>query len=191
MALLLLAAPSGASAATCPVDTTSGYAAAIRSTPGLVSYWRLGEPSGSTACDSYGSNAGSYQGGVTLGRVGAIAGDPDTAAGFDGSSGAVSVPHSSSLDVGDTFTIEAWAKRNSFGAPDYQVVASQGANSWVLAFTAGNRLVLRQAKVGDLVYSTNTVADTGWHHVAATKTGSSVRLYIDGADVTGAVTNRT
>jgi hypothetical protein len=191
MALCLLAAPSGASAATCPVDTTSGYSNLIRTTSGLVSYWRLGEPSGSAACDSYGSNAGSYQGGVALGAVGALAGDPDTAALFDGSSGAVSVPHSASLDVGDTFSIEAWVKRGSFGAPDYQVVASQGASSWVLAFTAGNKLVLRQAKVGDLAYSTTTVGDTSWHHVAATKSGASVHLYIDGNDVTGSVTNRT
>src|SRR5918912_140402 len=37
----------------------------------------------------------------------------------------------------------------------------------------------------------NTITDTGWHHVAATKAGATVHLYIDGADVTGTVTNRT
>ena len=103
----------------------------------------------------------------------------------------MSVPHSSSLDVGDTFTVEAWVKRGSFGAPEYQAVASQGANSWMFAFRNDNRLILRQATVGDLVSSTRTVTDSNWHHVAVTKSGSSVHLYIDGADVTGAVTNRT
>jgi hypothetical protein len=191
MALLLLAAPSSAGAATCPVDGGSSYASAIGSTPGLVSYWRLGEPSGNPACDSFGSNAGSYQGGYSLGRVGALAGDPDTAVALDGSTGQVSVPHASSLDVGDSFTVEAWVRRNSFGAPDYQAIASQGANAWLVAFNAGNRLVLRQAKVGDLVSSTTTVTDTGWHHVAVTKNGSSVHLYIDGVDRTGSVRNRT
>src|SRR5205085_545084 len=146
--LMLLVLPSGASAATCSIDTTSSYAGTVTGTAGLVSYWRLGEASGTTACDSYGANAGTYQGGFTLGRVGAIAGDPDTAAELDGVSGTVSVPHSTSLDVGDSFTVEAWVKRSSFGAPDYQAIASQGANAWLLAFNAANRLVLRQAKVG-------------------------------------------
>jgi hypothetical protein len=191
LAAILVAAPAGASAATCSGSTGSTYSNAVTGTPGLIGYWRLGESSGTSACDSWGSNAGTYQGGYTLGRVGAIAGESNTAVAFDGSTGTVSVPHSSSLDVGDTFTVEGWAKRGTFGAPDYQAVASQGANAWLLAFNSSNRLVLRQAKVGDLVSSTKTVTDTGWHQVAATKSGSSVHLYIDGADVTGAVTNRT
>src|SRR5256885_10702352 len=77
-ALTLLALPSGASAATCPVDTASSYAGTITGTAGLVSYWRLGESSGKTACDSFGAKAGAYQGGYLLGRVSDLAGDPDT-----------------------------------------------------------------------------------------------------------------
>ena len=191
LALGILAGPSAASAATCTGSTGTTYSNAITGTGGLVSYWRLAESSGTGACDSWGSNAGTYQGGYTLGRLGAIAGESNTAVAFNGSTGLVNVPHAASLDVGDTFTVEAWVKRNSFGAPDYQAVASQGANSWLLAFNASNRLVLRQAKVGDLVSSTRTVTDTGWHHVAVTKSGAAVKLYIDGADVTGGVTART
>src|SRR5437588_12014150 len=101
VAVLLLALPSGASAATCPIDTTSSYAGTITGTAGLVSYWRLGESSGTTACDSYGANAGTYQGGFTLGRVGAIAGDPDTAVELDGAGGTGRVPHPASPHVGD------------------------------------------------------------------------------------------
>ena len=192
MALIMLAAPSGAGAATCPVDSASTYANAVRGTAGLVSYWRLGDASASAgACDSFGSNAGTYNGGVTPGQVGALNGDPDTAARLDGSTGNVSVPHTSSLDVGVDYTVEAWVKRNSFSTANYQAVASQGAKSWMLAFYSTNRLVLRQASVGDLVYSTKSITDTNWHYVAATKNGSSVHLYIDGADVTGSVSNKT
>ena len=190
-AVLALAGPQAASAATCSGSTGSTYSNAVTATTGLVSYWRLGEPSGTSACDSWGSNAGSYQGGYTLGRLGALAGDPNTAVALNGSTGLVSVPHSSSIDVGDTFTVEAWVKRARFGAQSYETVASQQANAWLLAFDQSNRLVLRQAKVGDLVYSTKTVGDTNWHYVAVTKNGSSVHLYLDGADVTGTVTNRT
>ena len=66
-ALCLIAGAPAASAATC-APSSSPYAAAITATPGLVSYWRLGESSGDVACDSYGSNAGAYSGGYTLGR---------------------------------------------------------------------------------------------------------------------------
>src|SRR5437764_12574243 len=107
-AVLALAGPSAASAATCTGSTGSPYSNAITTTPGLVSYWRLGESSGTAACDSWGSNAGTYQGGYTLGRLGALAGDSNTAVALDGSTGQLSVPHSTSLDVGDTFTVEAW-----------------------------------------------------------------------------------
>ena len=65
--------------------------------------------SGTTACDTVGSNTGTYQGGFTLGQTGALNGDPDTAASFNGSNGLVNVPHSGSLDVADNFTLEAWA----------------------------------------------------------------------------------
>src|SRR5437763_1766295 len=190
-AVLALAGPQAASAATCTGSTGSPYSNAITTTAGLVSYWRLGEASGTSACDSWGANAGAYQGGYTLGRLGALAGDSNTAVALNGSTGLVSVPHSSSLDVGDAFTVEAWVKRARFGAQAYETVASQQANSWLLAFDQTNHLVLRQATIGDLVHSSKTVTDANWHYVAVTKSGSSVHLYLDGADVTGTVTNRT
>src|SRR2546423_6604464 len=190
-AVLALAGPSAASAATCTGSTGSPYSNGITATRGVVSYWRLGESSGTAACDSWGPNGGTYQGGYSLGRVGAPAGDSNTAVGLDGSTGQVSVPHSTSLDVGDTFTVEGWVKRARFGAQAYETVASQQANAWLLAFDQSNRLVLRQATVGDLVYSTKSGAATNWHYVAATKSRASVPLYLDCADATGPVTNRT
>jgi hypothetical protein len=103
----------------------------------------------------------------------------------------VSVPDAASLDTGDTFSVEAWVRRGSYGTPNYQAIVSKGANAWMLAFYSSDRLVLRQASVGDVVYSTVSIRDTNWHHVAATKSGSSVKLYIDGVDRTGTVSNKT
>src|SRR5205807_8936000 len=90
---------------------TSPYSQAISSTPGVVSYWRLGEATGSTACDSAGSNPGTYQSGTMLGQPGALVNDPDAAVHLNGTSGWVSVPAANSLNVGDRFTIEAWVRR--------------------------------------------------------------------------------
>src|SRR6266480_364602 len=125
-AIAALCAAPGASAAGC-ADTSSQYAGAVAATSGIASYWRLGESSGTSACDAVGSNNGTYQGGYTLGRTGAFNGDPDTAVAFNGSNGLMSVPHASSLDVGDNFSLEAWVKRGAVSTTANQAVASQQA----------------------------------------------------------------
>src|SRR2546429_763655 len=116
-----LAGASSASAAGCAAS--SPYAAAVTGTSGVVSYWRLGEASGTSACDAVGTNTGTYQGGYTMGQNGALNGDPDTAVAFNGSSGLATVPHSASLDMADKFTLEAWVKRGLIGGPGHQAVA--------------------------------------------------------------------
>src|SRR4051794_24888935 len=176
---LLLAAFPGASpaAASCPAPTT-GYPGAVMATSGLAAYWRLGETSGTLACDATGVNSGAYQGGYSLGSPGAIAGDSNTAVSLDGSTGQVSVPDSSSLDTGDAFSIEAWVKRDTPGTGDWEVIVSKQSGSWLLMFDEGDRLVLRRAKVANVAASVARVSDTNWHYVAATKNGGAVELTI-------------
>jgi len=170
----------------------SNYSRTIASTPGLIGYWRLGEPSGTTACDYTAKDNGAYRGGVTLGASGAIAEDPDTAVTLDGSTGQVSVPSSTNLNVGDSFTIEAWVKRGRSKTGSNEVIASKQDGSWVLMFGESDRLTLRRSTVGNVASATVATTDTSaWHYVAATKSGSSVHLYVDGVDVTGTVTNQT
>src|SRR5436309_428613 len=187
----LATAPVTNAASGCS-SRSSSYSATIIGTSGLIGYWRLGEASGAVACDSKGTNNGAYQSGTTLGQPGAIANDPDTAVAFNGTSGWVQVANDSSLNVGDRFSIEAWVKRGSIGGSANQVIASKQANSWVLMFNTSNQLVLRKSTVADAVVSTATITDTtSWHYVAATKDGGSLKLYIDGTDVTGTITNQT
>lgn len=182
-------APASLPARRCGTST-SAYQRLISSTPGLRGYWRLGD-GGATACEVTGRNDGIYRGGFTLGAGAGLSGDQDRAAKFDGYTGSVSVPDSQSLSLGNSFTAEAWVKRGSLGGGN-QVIVSKQSGSWVLMFDGRDRLVLRRSNVGDVATSTVTVADTGrWHHVAATKSGGSVHLYLDGADVTGPVTNQT
>src|SRR5579884_3297919 len=59
-ALGLVAGTSSAALASCAPSST--YSQAIAGTSGVISYWRLGDPAGSTtACDSVGSNPGTYE----------------------------------------------------------------------------------------------------------------------------------
>jgi hypothetical protein len=156
---------------------TSSYSNLVLGTPGVIGYWRLDEPSGTVACDSRGANNGSYQSGTTFGQPGALTNDPDTAV-------------ASSLNVGDVFTVEAWIKRGTLSNANNYVIASKQSNAWVLWLVDGF-LVLRKSGVADVATSTVAIADTAWHQVVATKNGSTVKLYLDGNDVTGTVNNQT
>jgi len=189
--VLQAAGAASASAATCP--TGGSYASAVLGTAGVQGYWRLDDsPGSSTACDALGAHPGSYGGDVQLGVAGALSGDADTAANFDGIGASAAVPDAAALDLGDSFSVDAWVRRLTTGGSENQVVASKQNGSWVLMFNPANQLVLRKSNTGDVVASTVTLTDsTVWHHVAVTKSGTSVHLYIDGRDVTGTPTART
>lgn len=174
-----------------PPPVPVGSYAGVVATDRPLAHWRFGEATGTLAANAVsGGAAGNYVGGHTLGAAGAIAGDANTAVALDGRSGYVSVPHEPSLNVGDAFTLEAWVQRGRTGVS--QGLLSKGSRSYQLYFDAGDRLILRMAGVGEITRSTVTLTDrSAFHHVAVAKSGSTVRLYIDGVDRTGPVANRT
>ena len=89
---------------TTAIAASPSYSATVvADTP--VSYWRLGETSGTAAADSVGSNNGVVKTGVTLGVAGAISNDANTAMRFDGAKGYVSVANAASLNFGADFSI--------------------------------------------------------------------------------------
>ena len=71
----------------------SSYYAKIVTALSPMCYWRMGEPSGTAATDLASGISGTCHG-VAVGRTGAIAGDSDTSAQFDGMVSYVEVPHS-------------------------------------------------------------------------------------------------
>jgi hypothetical protein len=94
---------------------TSTYAQTILGTAGLTHYWRMGESSGATFADSKGSSPAT-NGGATMGVPGAIAGDPDKAARFDGVNDFASAPVD--LSGTNTVSLEFWLKWNSYANDD-------------------------------------------------------------------------
>jgi hypothetical protein len=91
------------------------YAGTILGTTGLLDYWRLGEATGTTFADSKGTSPATLTG-ATLGVPGALAGDTDTAARFDGTSNYAQAPLN--LSASQTLTVEFWLKWNTNGADD-------------------------------------------------------------------------
>jgi Concanavalin A-like lectin/glucanases superfamily len=155
---------------------------------GPVSYWRLGEVSGSSAADSKGSNTGTYTNAPILAQAGALAGDSDAAAGFDGTSSYVSVPYSATVNTAQ-FTVEGWAKWNGAGSGTWRTVAGTWNDStmggmWAGISTGGSWYVSTQGSGSSYSEVFGPAATSGtWVHLTATYDGSVLRLYVNGAEV--------
>ncbi len=161
------------------------YAGAVGATTGLLSQWRLGEASTSRAVDSKGSNTGDYVNGVTLGATGALAGDPNTAAQFDGVNDYVQVLGSTGIPVGSSLrSVEMWFKT---GSSNQQILYSYGTAGNAQEFglwldTGGAAMTAWGWGAGnDKSFPLPAAVNNGaWHQVVETYNGTVITLYIDG-----------
>jgi glucose/arabinose dehydrogenase len=158
---------------------TSGYASTVVG-DNPVSYWRLGDASGTTAKDEQNHNAGTYLNGVTLGAAGALSADTDTAASLDGANDAVGM---ASPGITGPFTIELWAYltgKGSTGATGYATLVGYNYTHRILWDTSGSSGKLLTQFDGNF-FSTGTPTQNAWHHIVYTWDGTTERFYIDGA----------
>ena len=186
------AALSGSGTLAATPSGMSAYSDAVVN-DGATTYLRFGETSGTTAADAVGSNAHTYQGSPTLGASSLLGGDSaNKAVTLNGSSQYVSNGSpGSALDVGDTFTVECWLKRGGTGTQQ-DIWGRDYGGGQIIRISSGNAIVLRKSGIANIVTSTTTITDTSTaHHIVVTKSGSTVKIYIDGADVTGSVSNQT
>jgi hypothetical protein len=177
----------------CTLDSTGTgapekYSTDITTHPNVVSYWRLGEASGTTAADSKGGNAGTYVGGVTLGQPGLVVGDTNTAAEFDGTSGYVSVPRADDSLSPLAFTVEALVSLDG-GEGEFRAVVSSrnidATNTFGYILYASD-LGNWEAWVGDGTptwqIASGPPATDGGHFLAMTYDGTDLKLYVDPAE---------
>jgi hypothetical protein len=156
------------------VQAANAYRDDVLSTPGLLAYWRLGETGGTTAADARAAYPGAYSGAVTLAQPGALATDGDTSAAFDGTSAEMTARTAVPTSTG---TLEGWFNWRGGVAVMRDHTTSGG---WILAYASGGTLWYR---VGGTSFNSGqpaSVAQNGWHHLALTKSGSTVTLYLDG-----------
>ncbi len=138
--------------------------------------------------DAKGTNDGAYSNDPTLGVVGAIAGDSDTAAQFDGVSDYATVTR----QVADVLSVEFWFKSTagigtgstwSQGAGMVDAAVAGTANDFGVALRSDGRVVAGVGNPDTSIVSTLGGYNNGaWHHVVFTRAKASgqLRLYVDG-----------
>ena len=183
---------------TVPVTINAGgvsnYGDTVLDTSGLVSYWRLGEAKGPSLADSKGIATGSASAGALFGQTGAVAGDPNTALGFDGIDDFGSVPLN--LSTTNKATIEFWLNWSSFDEDDDLALEftsnfNQNSGGFVVDPDAGQGGFGVGIGVAD---SRNNVffarpSAGAWHHYAlvfdsTAPAAQQIKPYVDGQPVT-------
>ena len=159
-----------------------------------VGYWRLGDPVGSTTATNIGSlgaaGIGTIFQNVTFGLPGALTGDANTAANFDGAQAKIDVPFSPQLNAA-TFTIEVWAKVAS-GSSGYRsplasrddlpqrgyIFYAEPGDTW--QFWTGTGV-----QVGWNTVAGPAVEPDAWAHLVGVFDGTNKLFYVNGVLVGG------
>lgn len=182
---LVSAGSSGSGNLTMYVDrasiSSSERGPLTANTPGLVSYWRLGESIGTTAVDAEGVASGSYANSPGLGVSGLLVSESNTAVNFDGADDHVSITPVSALSMTSEATLEAWIKTDAL-----QGTIIRRNNSYELRAQSDGSVLFR-VWVGEAVQSLTSAegkVKTGTiYHVAGTYDGAAMRIFLNGKEI--------
>lgn len=148
---------------------------------GLVAYYSMNEGNGTTAHNSCTNTSGIDASLVSsfIWATSPIQFDQNCLI-LDGSNDHITVADQSALDITADFTYEAWIKPAGFNwlggiISKYQSGASSG-NTFRLSY-AGN---FRGLSINNYITADNLLTINTWHHVAATRSGNTYAIYIDG-----------
>ena len=150
-----------------------------------VSYWRLGEAVGPAAVDAgSASNNGTYSN-VTMGQAGALGGDADTAADFNGSSSYVEIAHDDAYLLDDG-AIQLWFHVDSLPSSTEGLFSKDssgydtGGHLTIMLDSDGTVDVRLQSASGDYYVESAATEAGAWHHVVFTFGSGGMELFVDG-----------
>ncbi|MCP4560351.1 MAG: LamG domain-containing protein, partial [Bosea sp.] len=160
--------------------------------PGLAGVWPLDDGEGETA-----ANAGAALAGRNFGATSVTPSPPPATAipealELNGTSSYLEIPHHGDLAFArpdDDFTLELWVQAgDQAGDEDERVVVEKwkggGGFPWALRYRGGSGHFVFARSSGATphpeVVSTAAVSDGGFHHLAAVREGTTLKLYVDG-----------
>jgi beta-lactamase superfamily II metal-dependent hydrolase len=141
----------------------------------IAGLWDLDEGSGATAADGSGNeNDGTLQNGPSP-----VTGISGKALEFYGTDQSVEVFHSSTLDITDAITLQAWVKPDSTSGERMIIGKDDAYFLWLQ-----NGILRFEINDGNSnPYVSGPLNGTDWHHVAGTYDGEDLKLYLDGMQV--------
>jgi hypothetical protein len=174
----------GQSPYTSASAATLSYGALVAGRPGLLAYWRLGESSGTTAGDTTGTYSGTYVNGPALGSAGAIAGDPDTAVTFNGTSQRVTVP---ALPAAGDFSIEGWTYLTNGSVTNNTLYGGSGTVRLLARPGTGPTEAYAGVTLNGTEYTLQPLSSASnlntWVYWVLTRQGSTLTLYRNGLQI--------
>lgn len=109
---------------------------------------------------------------------------------FNGTSDYLQVPDSSTLDLPADFTIEFWMYRKADTSGTYQsILGGNGnpSNGWNFYVTNSNNVL--SFFHSSFLITGPAIEDNRWYHVALTRSGTTLTMYVDGTSVGTATTS--
>jgi hypothetical protein len=175
--------PLAAAAPVTPTGSATTYVGSVLSASPST-YYRLGEPAGTTlAADSSGNAGdGQYTSQAVLGQTSALANDPSTSAGYTAGccSGIVTSPDTPP-SYNSARTIETWVNTTSAGNnPALVAYGSTGTDQGFVVGIEPSGIYVDGRGDQHLIPTTHTLNDGTWHMLAVTYDGTTVTAYLDG-----------
>lgn len=167
--------PTGDTVVTATATRLGSLTGCVTPPSGMVSWW----PGDDNANDIQDGNNGTLQGNITF-----VPGMVGQAFSSMTPGGSVLIGNPANLQLSD-FTFDAWIKLNPATLTgDGVPVITYGSGGYGFGVSGPTQcgtgqLFLTEVGVSH-VCSTAAISDTNWHHVAVTKSGSTVIFYLDG-----------